>query len=259
MIRLARSWRIVLLTAAATGVALATSVAWVVPLSSDAARQRLVAVLASRLDGEVDIRTLRWRAFPFPFAEGEGVTVRHRGRRDVAPLISIRHFSATGSVLGLLRRHISRVTITGLDIEIPPDRNRDKKSSAPGEESSDRESARGEKRGGENVDVARTLVIDDLVSSDARLVIIPSEPARDPRVWHIHDLHMTSVGFDRAMPFEATLTNALPPGAIASRGTFGPWRSEEPGRTPVDGSFSFQHANLAVFKGVAGILSSSGT
>jgi len=61
------------------------------------------------------------------------------------------------------------------------------------------------------------------------------------------------------MPFEATLTNAIPPGDIATKGTFGPWQSEDPGRTPLKGTFTFARADLGVFKGIAGILSAHGS
>ena len=61
------------------------------------------------------------------------------------------------------------------------------------------------------------------------------------------------------MPFDATLTNAVPPGEIATHGTFGPWRAEDPGQTALDGTFVFDKADLSVFKGITGILSSQGT
>jgi len=44
-----------------------------------------------------------------------------------------------------------------------------------------------------------------------------------------------------------------------TRGSFGPWQSPEPGATPLEGTFTFDHADLSVFKGISGILSSHGT
>jgi hypothetical protein len=61
------------------------------------------------------------------------------------------------------------------------------------------------------------------------------------------------------MTFRATLTNAKPPGDIASTGKFGPWSTGEPGDTPVQGTYTFQNADLSVFKGISGILSSQGS
>jgi AsmA-like C-terminal region len=60
------------------------------------------------------------------------------------------------------------------------------------------------------------------------------------------------------MPFEATLDNAVPPGLITTRGTFGPWASDEPGRTPLDGTFTLSRADLSVFNGISGQLAAHG-
>ncbi len=105
----------------------------------------------------------------------------------------------------------------------------------------------------------RAFVIDELQSVDGRLGIIPHDKNKDPRVWAIHRLRMRGVSFDRAMPFEATLTNAVPPGEIGVNGSFGPWHDVEPGDTPIDGRFTFDRADLSVFKGITGILSARGS
>jgi len=70
---------------------------------------------------------------------------------------------------------------------------------------------------------------------------------------------MRNVGAAQAMPFEATLTNAVPPGEIKTSGRFGPWMTDNEGATPLDGSFTFARADLSVFEGIRGILSSKGT
>jgi hypothetical protein len=70
---------------------------------------------------------------------------------------------------------------------------------------------------------------------------------------------MTSVASDQAIPFEATLTNAVPPGEIETRGSFGPWQRRRPGLTPINGAFTFDHADLSAFKGISGMLAAHGT
>jgi len=222
-----------------------------VPFPSENARERFVAALADRLDAEVELQELRVHILPSLRAEGRGLTIRHRGRDDVPPLIRVARFSAESTVTSLLHRHISRVTIDGLDIEIPPDRNRS--------ESEARTTAaprRPEK--GAEADAARAVVVDELYSTGARLAIIPKEAGKPPRVWDIHDLKMRSVAMDAAMPFEATLENAVPPGAITTQGTFGPWASDEPGRTRLDGTFVLSRADLSVFNGISGLLAAHG-
>ena len=78
-------------------------------------------------------------------------------------------------------------------------------------------------------------------------------------MWAIHHLTMYDLGDVKSWPFQATLTNAIPPGEIAVDGDFGPWDRNEPGDTPLDGDFSFAKADLSVFKGISGILSSRGS
>ena len=52
--------------------------------------------------------------------------------------------------------------------------------------------------------------------------------------------------------------NTEPPGEIRSEGKIGPWNEDDPGSTPVTGSYTYEHANLAVFEGISGTLSSQG-
>jgi len=54
----------------------------------------------------------------------------------------------------------------------------------------------------------------------------------------------------RPMAYEATLQNAKPPGKIRTTGSFGPWDGDDPGQTPVSGSYDFQHADLSDFHGI---------
>ena len=55
-----------------------------------------------------------------------------------------------------------------------------------------------------------------------------------------------------------SLTNPRPTGAIHTTGTFGPWVQGDLGENPIKGDYRFDHADLSDFKGIAGILSSTG-
>ena len=90
------------------------------------------------------------------------------------------------------------------------------------------------------------------------MVILPFRNDKEPKVWAIHHLLMHDVGSTRPWPFEAALTNGVPPGEIDVSGTFGPWHRDEPGDTPLEGAFIFARADLGVFKGISGTLSSQG-
>ena len=238
--RFPRPWLTAVLAAIVSVAILLIALLSVIPFSSDTARARIVEALASRLDSEVQLDSLTLRVLPRLRAEGGGLTIRHKGRHDVPPLISIRSFAVEGNVLGVLRRHVSTMTVKGLQIQIPP-RDRDNAGD----------------RG--PLELKEAYVIDNLVTKDAELVIIPRNLGKQPKVWAIHDLHLRSVSFDKAMPFEATLTNGVPPGEIAAKGTFGPWHPGQPRETPLDGEFTFDHADLGVFDGISGILSAKGT
>jgi len=227
-------------------IALLAIATWV-PFSSDTLRDRVVATLADRLDAEVELQDLQLRVFPRFRAEGIGLTIRHRHRRDVPPLISVKTLTVDANVIGLLRKHIAEITLNGLDIEIPPDR-RDQ----PGDPGTPEVAPPGGRLPGSDI------IFDHLRTTDARLAIIPSRRDKAPRVWDIHELDMRGVVFDRAMPFDATLTNAVPPGEIATKGSFGPWRRDDPGRTALEGTFTFANADLGVFKGISGLLSAHG-
>jgi hypothetical protein len=241
-----RRWLVVGVAAAAVVLVLLVTIASIVPFSPDVARRKLIAVLSERLESDVQLESLRLRVLPSLQAEGTGLTIKQRGPATRAPLISVRRFVVHGSLSALLRRHVSKVTLEGLAIEIPP---KPEGSQPPQPDSSS----------GGRSQLPRSLVLDELESTGATLTIVPRNPAKRPKVWAIHVLHMQAVAFDRAMPFQATLSNAVPPGEIQTRGSFGPWVADDPGATPVEGDFTFDKANLGVFEGISGILSSRGT
>ncbi len=209
------------------------------PLTSERARRAVIHELSARLDSAVELQSLEFGLLPMPHASGAGLVVRHKGRQDVPPLVSIRAFQVSGNFLGLLRHHVRQVSLEGLDLRIPP--------TPAGDDDPHKGAA-----------LEGPWVVDEVVSNDAHLTILSDTPGHTPKVWSIHALRMRSLGH-REMPFEATLTNAVPPGDIDTTGHFGPWNVEDPGATPLDGRFTFDHADLGTFKGISGILSAHGT
>ena len=248
-----RWWHWTIIGGACFFIALLIAVSVIVPLSSDAMRLKLIEALAQRFDATVELDSLHLRVVPQLHADGAGLSIRHRGRQDVPPLISVASFTVDTGLLTVLHRHVSEVHLTGLDIQIPPDHG----PIAGGKNELGETDGAGSPGGA--VSTARDLVIDTLTSSDAKLAILPAEAGKNPKVWNIHQLRMHSVGISQAMPFEATLTNAVPPGDIETSGHFGPWQTDDPGATPLDGGFTFERADLGVFDGIAGILSAHGT
>ncbi len=52
--------------------------------------------------------------------------------------------------------------------------------------------------------------------------------------------------------------NPEPPGEVSVAGKFGEWNKADPAQTPIAGEYTFEQADLSVYEGVAGKLSSTG-
>ena len=181
--------------------------------------------------------------------EGEGIVMRMWGLPDAPPLFGIAKF-ATGIDVGALgdsAQHVGLVTITGLEITIPPKGERPNLGSG--------KNAAGD---GHEAEPRTSVVVDRVEVKQATLTIMPKDRAKKPLRFDIHDLKLESAGPGVAMKYACKLTNPSPPGEIHSAGSFGPWNAVEPGETPLHGDYTFDHADLGVFSVVAGILQSKG-
>src|SRR5262245_29508673 len=110
-----------------------------VPLSSDALRHRMVKTLSERLNSDVELGDLHLSVFPRLRIEGASLTIRKRNRTDVPPLISVQSFHVEADVLGLMRKHVSRVKLEELTIQIPPDDKDHRDDRDDRDESNDRD------------------------------------------------------------------------------------------------------------------------
>ncbi len=200
--------------------------------------------MAHEYKSKVELAAFRV-TIPFPLVqcEGENLALHFQGREDLPPLIAVKQFTLRTSLWGLLRnsRRIAYLKLDGFQISIPP---RD-----------------GQSDGGASkrfVSKFRTARFDEIVSENAVLKILTRKPGKSPLEFDIRDLRLKSSTADGAMDFVANLSNPRPPGEIVSTGTFGPWNAETPSLTPVSGKYDFQKADLSVFRGIGGILSSKG-
>lgn len=236
-----------------------------VPLSSDALKHRVVATLSERLNADVSLGDLHMRAFPRMHVEGLDLVIMQHGRGDVPPLIAIKRFEVHADILGLIRKHVSHLQLEGLAINISPKKHdgnqgENRPKTTGGAAATSREDpVRLKPSRSDNHDIQDGVIIDAMDSVDARLSIFSRDKNKEPKVWDIHQLHMTGLGVTRAMPYEATLTNGVPKGEIYTKGHFGPWQRDEPGDTPLDGTYTFDNADLSIFKGISGILTSKGS
>jgi hypothetical protein len=86
----------------------------------------------------------------------------------------------------------------------------------------------------------------------------PDKPVKVPLVFQFQKVIVIPDGRGGPMAFDVQMTNAKPVGIIHSTGHAGPWTPGDPGALPVEGNYSFDHADLSTIKGIAGILSSTG-
>jgi hypothetical protein len=209
----------------------------------DRTREWVVRELKQRFNSEVELDQLHVNLLPQMGVDGEGLSIRYHNRRDLPPMFHVQKFSFNLGFLGILRapRHIAGIYVENMTITIPP---------------------RGEKKEPKPPSPKKkpipSVIVDEIVCNDTDLVIVPKKEGKEPLDFDIHDLVLKSVGVDKPFDFHGNLTNAKPQGEIATVGTVGPWDADEPGDTPVTGSYKFTDADLGPFPGIAGTLSSTG-
>jgi hypothetical protein len=165
---------------------------------------------------------------------------------------------------------ISVVQIQGLDIDVPPRRHAGSKpeasggstpiGAAPGPSANTSQQGVNNNAGDKSKPggVLSDVVVDRIECDQATLLLETDKPGKVPLGFAISHLTLTNVTADGPMKFDANLTNPRPQGNIHTIGSFGPWQSSDPGESAVSGDYQFDHADLGDFKGIAGILNSTG-
>ena len=229
-------------------------------------RQQVIRALSERFHARVELdsfhlslgNTLRgeWGVWGegkglriWPPADVEGVHVPEPAP-PVEPLIRLAefHFHAPLRYTSGQPINITQIRLKGLDIRFPPRSHMQRALEPQGQKDTAPPS------NALNVSV----VIDDVECTDARLSLETDKPNKLPLQFIIRQFRLKGVRSGAPMVFDAELENPKPPGAIHSTGSFGPWVVADPGSTPVHGGYTFSHADLSVFTGIAGILNSTG-
>jgi hypothetical protein len=222
----------------------AVALAWAVwPPFHTSLRTRLMTALEDHFKTDVELKTLEVSFFPRVKAHGTGLVIKNPDPQGSAPLIAIDSFDGEADLFDLARRalRVKRVTLQGLALHIPPKRARQRST-----------------LDAKKVTYSK-LIIDELVASHSTLTIETEKERRIPLIFQIDRLRLQGFGFDRPTAFQATLINPVPPGEVQAEGRFGPWVPDEPRLTPIAGNYLFAKADLSVFEGLAGILSSRGS
>lgn len=231
------------------GIGLVVWVGWA--LRPERVRQHLITAVSDRFAARVDVDSAQIRIVPRPAIDGTRLRIQLRDApADVPALLSVNAFSASAPFAGLMgsKIRLGNVSLVGTDIRIPPGGLKPAVRSLDTNEPGDAPSK----------GPASSIVIDEIVSRDARLEIATRKANKLPRVFEIHDLTMQGFGLPEGARFQAGVTNAIPRGRVETTGVFGPWTTEDPSLTPIRGEYSFRNANLDDIKGIGGTLSSVG-
>lgn len=210
-------------------------------------RARVIQTLSNRFNSKVELA-----GFQVSFLNGiqvMGSGLQIYGSKDpnaympgIQPLIEIREFRFQTALRSLFRSpmHIDTVYVNGMILNVPPKQSRQELTRM------------GSKAG------RMTILVDKFICEDTLLVINTINPEKPPLEFAIRELKMKDIGSGLPLEFDATLVNPKPVGEIQSSGLFGPWQQDSPRDTPVQGKYSFNHADLSTIKGIGGILSSIG-
>jgi hypothetical protein len=209
---------------------------------------RLLLALRQHYQADVQLQNLHVTLIPAFGATADNFVLPHRGSPGLPPLITVKHLEARAALPQLLRSpiHLSWLNLDGLVIQVGGNR-KGQPAAAPAPLSRPRHRTR-----------LANFVIDKVDADGTKLYVLRKDPTREPLQWDLRKLSLRSAGIGQPMTFTAELTNPTPPGLIEAKGRFGPWDFDETSATKVSGHYTFQHADLSVFNGIAGILSSSG-
>jgi AsmA-like C-terminal region len=201
-------------------------------------QERITQSLQQDFPATVTFQKFHSTYFPHPGCLGEGLVFRRLGSSPATPpIVTISRFTVEAHYSDLLLRpgYLARIVIDGFRVHVPP-------AGTTLEPSSWKETK-------------STTRVGEIVADDAAIEVARAN-ANAPLRFDIHTLKLTSVGHGKPMSYDVSLHNPLPPGEIRAHGQFGPWDSSDPGQTSVSGQSTFQNADLGVFNGISGILSS---
>ncbi|MGA7158997.1 MAG: hypothetical protein WBY53_19280 [Acidobacteriaceae bacterium] len=215
-------------------------------------RSSVVNTLSQKFHSPVELDSLNVSIAKGLEVEGRGLRIfylagptqpdlRQKMGKPAPPMLSVNRFSFRTSIHALLhlQANIARVDIDGMSLHIPPHSGAHTPHiTAP------------------NSRIKITVA--EIYCRNVQLVIENADPQKEPLSFLIQNLKLRDVGAGQPMLYDALVINPKPIGNIHATGHFGPWHSDDPRSTAVDGHYSFTNANLGSIKGIGGTLSSTG-
>jgi AsmA-like C-terminal region len=197
-------------------------------------RAAILQDLSEASDSSVEIRGFRTTYFPFPGCVLDGA-VFHHGEKSKRPLITIERLTIRGSYLGIFTHHVERIIADGGHVFVP--------AFGSGVHFHTQHSR---------------IVVNEVIANGTVVEFESRDPNKKALRFDIHEGSVRNVGWNGPLDYRLKLHNPMPPGEIEATGKFGGWRKDDPGETPFSGEYKFTDADLHVFGGIAGKLSSGG-
>jgi hypothetical protein len=206
-------------------------------------RQALINALQERSARIVTVGHFYRTYFP-PGCTAEDIRFLHRVHKEKEPLIKVRKLVLLTTYLRVLtlQERLSLVRVMDMHVTVPP--------SLPGRPNPVMPLTHSGSAAG--------IKIDRIIADGAMLDFLSAADKKPYRII-IDKLRVDGVGNNLPMGYQMLISNQMPPGKIRSTGVFGTWNPKDPGATPLQGSYTFEHANLAAFGGISGTLFSKGS
>ncbi len=223
------TWHIVILVVLALA-AVAVATFSLLPFS----RSSVLQSLREASDSQVQVKSFERFYFPSPGCVLKQVAFIHDPAQS-KPLISIEKLTIRGSYFSAISKRLSQITLEGLRIFVPPFGTSRPFHTTPSK-----------------------ITTDEIIANGAELEFGLHDPNKPPLRFDIHEAALNNVGWSGPLTYNVKIHNPEPPGEVTAAGRFGVWNVSNPGQTPLSGEYKFEQADLSVYEGVAGKLSSQG-
>ena len=217
-------------------------------------RKRVVDTLSQRFNAPVELDSLHISLIKGIEVTGNGLRVPYGGPAEpnaagqTHVVLSVDRFTFRTEFKALLHSptRIVTVYVDNMTIDLPAG-VRGQALLGPNQ-----------KGGHSNHQPKLAVVVNEIRCRNTNLILETSDPTKAPKIFAIQSLVLHDVGASQPFAYEAHLINPIPMGQIDSTGHLGPWNSDQPRETPLDGDYTFSHADMNTIKGLGGTLSSVG-
>jgi hypothetical protein len=200
------------------------------PALKNAIRVQAAEILRAEFGADVRFQSFEVSLWPRVHVIARGLVV---GNNAAHPLIRVASAVAESY---LLPWHIRTLVLQGLSVRVPTTRVPVVNAPMP----------------------RLTIRIDEIVSEHAHVEIVPSAGAETPLQLELARLRVKNFVPRRPADFSATVVSSEPHAELQSSGRLGAWNTQDPSLTPLQGTYTMPHCDLAALPGLTGVLSSQG-